>query len=186
MSAGSFVQKSAAEHARPAPEVALASPRNPLVLVLENIRSGGNVGSVLRTADCVLAEEVLLVGYTPSPPHREILRTSLGAEASVPWRRIEDLGAVLTGFRESGYTIAALEQTSNSTALQAYVRQAASAKTVLVLGNEVRGVSAETLDLVDVAIEIEQFGAKQSFNVSVAAGIAAWAIVNGNETLGRR
>ena len=167
--------KTAAEHARPTPEQALAGPRAPLVLVLENIRSGGNVGSVLRTADGFALEAVLLAGYTPAPPHREILKTSLGAEASVPWRRVGDLAAELSRFRENGYRVAALEQTPDARMLGALSVQP-SDRWVVVLGNEVRGVTPETLALVDEVIEIPQAGAKQSLNVSVAAGVLAWEL----------
>lgn len=170
-----FTQKSAQDHARLAPDEALAQQRKPIVFVLENIRSGNNVGSVLRTSDGFVIEEVVMTGYTPCPPHREILKTSLGAEASVPWRQVSDLAACLSSFRQNNYRITALEQTSNSTMLDDY-DASKYAGTVVILGNEVRGVSAETLALVDEVIEIPQGGAKQSFNVSVAAGVVAWAL----------
>jgi len=170
-----FTQKSAQDHGRLAPGEALAQERKPIVFVLENIRSGNNVGSVLRTADGLVLESVIMTGYTPCPPHREILKTSLGAETSVPWRQELDLVACLSSFRQNNYRITALEQTSNSTMLGDY-DSSHHAGTVVILGNEVRGVSAETLALVDEVIEIPQGGAKQSFNVSVAAGIVAWAL----------
>lgn len=174
MSSG-LVQKTAQDHARPSPEEALAKSRFPLVFILENIRSGNNVGSILRTADGFVLEAVIMTGYTPCPPHREILKTSLGAEASVPWKQELDLAACLDGFRQNGYRIAALEQTSNSTKLSDY-DPLLYAGTVVILGNEVRGVTPEALALVDEAIEIPQGGAKQSFNVSVAAGVVAWEL----------
>ena len=170
-----FIQKSAEDHQRLSPQEALAQARIPLVFVLENIRSGNNVGSVLRTADGFLLEAVIMTGYTPCPPHREILKTSLGAEASVPWKQELDLAACLDGFRQNGYRITALEQTFNSTKLSDY-DATQYAGTVIILGNEVRGVTPETLALVDEAIEIPQGGAKQSFNVSVAAGVVAWEL----------
>ncbi len=175
MAKAKFVQKSALDHARPSPAQALELPRQPVVLVLENIRSGNNVGSILRTADAFALERVLLVGYTAAPPHREILKTSLGAEASVPWEKVVDLPARLHSFRQNGYRITALEQTSLSTDLATY-DVAAHRGTVVVLGNEVRGVTQATLALVDEVLEISQRGAKQSLNVSVAAGVVAWVL----------
>ncbi len=172
-----FKQKSVQEHGRLAPEDALIQKRKPVVFILENIRSGNNVGSVLRTADGFVLEAVIMTGYTPCPPHREILKTSLGAEASVPWRQEADLASCLSSFRQNNYRIAALEQTSNSTMLDDY-EATKYAGTVVILGNEVRGVSAETLALVDEVIEIPQGGAKQSFNVSVAAGVVAWSLTH--------
>jgi tRNA G18 (ribose-2'-O)-methylase SpoU len=170
-----FIQKSVQEHGRLAPDDALKQLRKPVVFVLENIRSGNNVGSILRTADGFVLQEVIMSGYTPCPPHREILKTSLGAEASVPWRHVSDLAACLSSFRQNNYRITALEQTSNSTMLDDYVTSE-YAGTVVILGNEVRGVSADALALVDEVIEIPQGGTKQSFNVSVAAGVVAWAL----------
>ena len=172
-----FVQKSAQQHARLAPDEALRQGRKPVVFVLENIRSGNNVGSVLRTSDAFVLEAVVMTGYTPTPPHREILKTSLGAEASVPWEKVEDIAACLSSFRQNNYRITALEQTSNSTMLHDY-DPSKYAGTVVILGNEVRGVSAEVLSLVDEVIEIPQGGAKQSLNVSVAAGVVAWALTS--------
>lgn len=168
-----FVQKTALDHARPSSAEARTGDRAPLVLLLENIRSGGNVGSILRTADAFALEHVALAGYTPAPPHREILKTSLGAEESVPWSQVTDLAGEVRRYRERGYRIAALEQTSRSTPLRGAALDR-RAGLVLVLGNEVRGVSAEALALVDEVFEIAQAGAKQSLNVSVAAGVAAW------------
>ena len=143
--------------------------------MLENIRSGNNVGSIFRTADAFGLEEVILAGYTPAPPHREILKTSLGAEVSVPWRSVSDIAPLLNEFSQHGYCITALEQTTESTLLGRY-RPALHAGTVVVLGNEVRGVSAETLALCDEVLEIPQVGTKQSLNVSVAVGVAAYAL----------
>ena len=147
-----------------------------MTLVLENIRSGGNVGSILRTADGLGVAEVLLVGYTPSPPHREILKTSLGAEASVTWRHVgDDVAAALAALRQNGTAVYALEQTADAHALADFAASAPP-DLALVLGNEVRGVSDEALACCAGAIEIPQVGIKKSLNVSVAAGIAAWRL----------
>ena len=179
-----FVQKSASEHNRPSAEQALQGPRVPLIFILENIRSGINVGSILRTADAFACAEVAMCGYTPTPPHREILKSSLGAETSVPWKAVAHLPEYLSTLRTEGYRIAAVEQTSNAVALTDYVLSL-SAKpnpTAVILGNEVRGLSTDTLSLVDLVIEIPQYGAKQSLNVSVAAGIVAWALSHPNRS----
>ena len=174
-SAARFVQKTAHTHPRPAPEAVAKTGKAPVALVLEDIRSGGNVGAVLRSADAFGIGEVILVGYTPAPPHREILKTSLGAERSVRWRRADSLTDVVVGFRASGYRITALEQTTHSTPLRDY-RPEAHPGTVVILGNEVRGVSAAALSLCDEVLEIPQVGAKQSLNVAVAAGILAYSL----------
>ena len=166
-----------------------------MTLVLENVRSGRNVGSILRTADAFGLREVILVGYTPQPPHREILKTSLGAEESVPWRHFGTIEEAVGALRQNGGRVLALEQTTESVVLgvqvfaQAPTSRSPSAQpptapssrakpydlsTVIVLGNEVRGVTQAALDLADGAIEIPQYGMKHSLNVSVAAGIVAY------------
>ena len=150
-----------------------------LTLILENIRSGGNVGSILRTSDGLAVSEVLLAGYTPRPPHREILKTSLGAEAAVRWRHVgEDVGSAIAALRQSGTAVYALEQTADAVPLEAFARSAPD-ELALVLGNEVRGVTPNTLAACEGAVEILQAGIKQSLNVSVAAGIAAWRLAGG-------
>ncbi len=178
-------QKSPAELDRLSVKEAQAAARMPLTFVLENVRSGNNVGSVLRTADAFALAEVVLVGITPQPPHREILKTSLGAEESVPWRSFGDMPSCLIALRQNGTQIFALEQTTHSRAVDTVrfgeigaqkSENAMAAGLAIVLGNEVRGVSATTLAAMDGAVEIEQFGMKHSLNVSVAAGIVAYAL----------
>lgn len=144
-----------------------------MALILENIRSGANVGTVLRTADAFALTEVVLVGYTPQPPHREILKTSLGAEASVPWRHFENSADAIGALRQNGYRVLALEQAIGSHSTRTF-EYGEHCRLAIVLGNEVRGISQETLDLVDGALEIPQFGMKHSLNVGVAAGIVAY------------
>ncbi|MGQ3013789.1 MAG: RNA methyltransferase [Flavobacteriales bacterium] len=148
-------------------------PKIPLVVALDNVRSGHNVGAVFRTADAFRIESVILGGYTPCPPEPEIQKTALGATETVQWRQAEDLAAVLLHYKEKGYTIWAAEQTDQPVLLHRSPFDAA-ARHVLVLGNEVRGVSPEILALCDSAIEIPQEGTKHSLNVSVAAGILMW------------
>ena len=143
-----------------------------MALVLENVRSGRNVGSMLRTADAFALAEVVLVGYTPVPPHREILKTSLGAEESVPWRHFGTIEEAVGALRQNGWRVLALEQTTESVDVRD-VRFGES-PLAFVVGNEVRGVSQAALDLVDGAVEIGQYGMKHSLNVGVAAGVVAY------------
>ena len=175
-------QKTQGELARPSAAVAKTLPRTPLTLVLENVRSGGNVGSVLRTADAFALTEVVLVGYTPVPPHREILKTSLGAEEAVPWVHRATIAEAVDALRQNGCRVLALEQTTGGVELtRAGFGESLHAPggLAVVLGNEVRGVSQAALDLCDGAVEIAQYGSKHSLNVSVAAGIVAFVAAAG-------
>ncbi len=152
------------------------SPRAPLVLLLHNLRSAYNTGSVFRTADAMHIEHVLLSGFTPDPTHPKIRKTALGAEQSVPWTRVKGSSAEIDRWRSEGYTIAALECAPGSIAL-ADVR-GAHFPMLLIAGNEVDGVPPDLLVASDVVFEIAQFGVKQSLNVSVAVGIAMHALVH--------
>lgn len=147
-------------------------PRHPIVLVLENVRSLHNVGSVLRTADAARLAHVYLTGFTGPPTHAEARKTSLGAEETVPWTAIRSTAECLAGLRADGYTIAALEITTVPTSASDLSPE--QFPLAIVLGNEVFGVDDATLALCDFALEIPQFGAKHSLNVSVAAGIIAY------------
>lgn len=146
--------------------------KSPLVIVLDNIRSQHNIGSVFRTCDAFLVEAVYLCGITAKPPHREIHKTALGAEDSVQWHYSGETVPVIEELRRQGYMIAAVEQTENSIMLQdvRYTGQ----KLALVFGNEVKGVDQRVVALCDFSIEIPQFGTKHSFNISVSAGIVLW------------
>jgi len=148
----------------------------PLILVLDNVRSGMNVGSVFRTADAFAAEQVVLCGITALPPHREILKTALGSTETVPWSAAENTADSVRQLKESGYRVFAVEQTTEKVWLQD-IRPQANERYALVFGNEVDGVSDEVLQLCDGAIEIPQFGTKHSLNIAVAAGIAVWELV---------
>ena len=152
-----------------------------MTLVLENVRSGRNVGSILRTADAFALQEVILVGYTPQPPHREILKTSLGAEESVPWRHFETIQEAVGALRQNRCRLLALEQTTESRDVRevGFGESPSGEMLAVVLGNEVRGVTPEALALVDGGIEIAQYGMKHSLNVSVAAGIVAYLAAAG-------
>jgi len=149
-----------------------------VVVVLDNIRSLHNVGSILRTCDAFLIDKVYLCGITPKPPHREIRKTAIGAEESVDWRPHADSVALVQSLIAEGYTILSLEQTEGSTLLSEFEVEDTQ-KYALVLGHEVSGVSQAIVDLSHYALEIPQFGTKHSLNVSIAAGIALYALTVG-------
>lgn len=144
-----------------------------IVLVLDNIRSALNVGSAFRTADAFALEQIICVGFTATPPHREILKTALGSTESVVWSHHETIDTALNDLKSAGYTLLAIEQTNKSILLNDY-SILPNGKYALVFGNEVEGVSDAALDLCDDAIEIPQFGTKHSLNVSVCVGILSW------------
>jgi len=148
----------------------------PIVLILENIRSAYNVGSAFRTADAFQVEAIYLTGYTAFPPHKEIRKTALGAEDSVVWRHFPDAGTAIERARSAGYKILAVEQTTESQALQS-LHPTPEQKIALVFGNEVTGIESETLLLADACLEIPQGGMKHSLNVATALGIAVWECV---------
>ncbi len=152
--------------------------KTPVVLVLDNIRSMHNVGSIFRSADAFLIEAIFLCGYTPQPPHRDINKTALGATETVAWKYFDTTEAALQELKENGYAIYAIEQAEGSISLEQV--QLHHPKTALVLGNEVEGVSDAALDLCDGCIEIPQLGSKHSLNVSVATGIVLWKITELN------
>lgn len=147
--------------------------KTPLVVVLDNIRSLNNVGSVFRSSDAFKLEKIYLCGVTATPPNAEIHKTALGAEDSMEWEYEEDTKAVVAKLKEEGYKIFAVEQVQNSIMLDR-VELDKTNKYVLILGNEVKGVQQEVVDMCDFAVEIPQFGTKHSLNVSVAAGIVIW------------
>ena len=147
--------------------------KTPLVVVLDNIRSLNNVGSVFRSSDAFKLEKIYLCGVTATPPNAEIHKTALGAEDSMEWEYVEDTKAVVAKLKQEGYKIFAVEQVQNSIMLDR-VELDKTNKYVLILGNEVKGVQQEVVDMCDFAVEIPQFGTKHSLNVSVAAGIVIW------------
>ena len=153
-----------------------ASEKTPIVLVLDDIRSGLNVGSMFRTADAFAAAEVVLSGYTAQPPHREILKTALGSTESVSWRHFGDIATALNALRSEGYLLVALEQTEDKIWLHELPQHIdTQQKYALIFGNEVDGVSHTALEMADMVIEIPQYGTKHSLNVAVTAGIVAWS-----------
>jgi 23S rRNA (guanosine2251-2'-O)-methyltransferase len=149
--------------------------KNPLIVVLDNIRSMHNVGSVFRTADAFLIEAIFLCGYTPQPPHRDIQKTALGATESVDWIHYPSAIDAVNDLKQKGYTVYGIEQTEGSISLEKFHRPI-DKKTAVVFGNEVEGVATDILQLVDGSIEIPQLGMKHSLNISVAAGIVMWKL----------
>jgi tRNA G18 (ribose-2'-O)-methylase SpoU len=145
----------------------------PIVLVLDEVRSLHNVGSIFRTADGFAVEAMILCGITAQPPHREIEKTALGATQSVDWSYFPSTVAAVLELKATGYTVLALEQASESIMLTDF-SPSADTKYAIILGNEVNGVNEEVMKLVDGCLEIPQFGTKHSFNVVVSAGIVLW------------
>lgn len=152
--------------------------KNPVFLLLDNVRSLHNVGSVFRTADAFLIEGLYLCGYTGTPPNREIEKTALGATASVPWKHCASTLEAVKELRAKQYKLYAVEQTRNSIPLNQF--SAGDSKMALVFGNEVAGVAQEVIDACDGVIEIPQQGTKHSLNISVAVGIVLWELVRAN------
>ena len=145
----------------------------PVIVVLDNVRSMHNVGSIFRTGDGFAIEKIALCGITANPPHREIEKTALGATLSVDWVHYDETVMAIKALREEGYIIIAIEQAKNSTMLNTF-KPDANHKYALVFGNEVDGVSEEVMAMIDECIEIPQFGTKHSFNIVISAGIVLW------------
>jgi len=150
-----------------------AQNKLPVVVVLDNVRSMHNVGSIFRTCDGFAVEQVCLCGITGQPPHREIEKTALGATQSVNWVYYADPLQAVEQLRKDGYRIIAIEQAENSIILNTF-ETVKNEKYALIFGNEVNGVSDEVMKVIDACIEIPQFGTKHSFNIVVSAGIVLW------------
>jgi len=146
--------------------------KNPIVVVLDSIRSALNVGSVFRTCDAFAIEKLMLCGITCAPPNREITKTAIGATESVSWEHHYEIKDVLITLKNEGYTLVGIEQTDASIMLDD--KPIKDQKTALIFGNEVEGISDHILPLIDYCIEIPQFGTKHSLNVSVCCGIVLW------------
>ena len=149
------------------------APKFPYCLILDNVRSLNNVGSVFRTADAFRAETVYLCGITGTPPHRDITKTALGATESVRWEHITDVAALTRQLQFKGWIVTAIEQAEGSTLLSDF-RPEATARYAFVLGNEVSGVQDEVVQLADLVLEVPQFGTKHSLNIAVTTGIICW------------
>lgn len=145
----------------------------PVTIVLDNIRSLNNIGSVFRTADAFLMEQIYLCGITATPPHRDIQKTALGATETVNWNHFNSTLEAIEQLKQQGYKIAAVEQTENSTFLNNF-KVNRNEKWALVFGNEVSGVDQDVINHCDVVIEIPQFGSKHSLNISVSVGVVLW------------
>jgi 23S rRNA (guanosine2251-2'-O)-methyltransferase len=150
------------------------SEKNPVVIILDNVRSMHNVGSIFRTSDAFAIEKIYLCGITAQPPHREIEKTALGATNSVEWKYAEHTSDVVKELKEKGYHVYSIEQVENSISLDDF--NPGSEKLALIFGNEVEGVSEEVVRSSDGVIEIPQFGTKHSFNIVVSTGIVLWDI----------
>jgi len=147
----------------------------PVLIVLDNIRSQNNIGSVFRTVDAFRLEGIILCGITATPPHREIHKTALGATESVKWKYCKSTQEAVIELKEKGYRIIAIEQAEGAVSLDR-LKLESDRKYVLILGHEVRGVDQDVVNQSDICLEIPQFGTKHSLNISVAAGIVIWEV----------
>lgn len=145
----------------------------PITVILDNVRSMHNIGSIFRTADAFAIERICLCGISARPPHREIEKTALGATGSVDWSYYENIRNAIEELKSSGHIIIAIEQADSSTMLSVFQPEPTQ-KYALIFGNEVHGVSDEAMQMIDNCIEIPQFGTKHSFNIVVSAGIILW------------
>lgn len=152
------------------------SNKIPVIVVLENIRSAYNVGSVFRTADAFLVNAIYITGYSAKPPHKEIKKTALGAEDTVTWKHFTTAKEAIEELRHAGYVIYAVEQVKNSMMLHKLIFEP-DEKIAVIFGNEVTGVEQSTIDLCDGCIEIPQLGMKHSLNIATAAGVVLWEFV---------
>jgi len=153
-----------------------ASDKMPIVVVLENIRSAYNVGSVFRTSDAFLVEAIYVTGYSAKPPHKEIKKTALGAEDSVNWQHFSNAQEAIEDLKSKGYRVYAIEQVENSVFLNK-LNWNGNDKLALVFGNEVTGVEQTTISICDNCLEIPQLGMKHSLNIATAAGVVLWEMV---------
>ena len=147
--------------------------KTPLILVLDNIRSLNNIGSVFRTADAFLIEKIYLCGITATPPHKDIHKTALGATENVAWEYVENTLDVVQKLQNEKVSVWVIEQTEKAILLNAF-QPKKNSKHAFILGNEVRGVAQEVVNACGQALEIPQFGTKHSLNISVATGVVVW------------
>jgi 23S rRNA (guanosine2251-2'-O)-methyltransferase len=152
------------------------SVKMPIVVVLENIRSAYNVGSVFRTADAFLLEAIYICGYTCAPPHKEIKKTALGAEETVEWKHFKNTSDAIEELKQKGFKVFSVEQAMNSISLQT-IDFKNDEKIAVIFGNEVTGVEQSTIEKSDGCLEIPQLGMKHSLNIATAAGVVLWELV---------
>ena len=150
-----------------------SSKKNPIIIILDNVRSMNNVGSIFRTADAFLIEKIYLCGITATPPHKDIHKTALGSTDSVKWEYCESTTKIVSKLKENEIEIIAIEQTDESEILNDF-KPITNKSYGFIFGNEVKGISQDVLDIVDNSIEIPQLGTKHSLNISVSVGIILW------------
>lgn len=151
------------------------SEKSDFVIVLDNVRSQSNVGSIFRTADAFLTDSIYLCGITSTPPHREIQKTALGATESVTWKYFNKTSDAITDLKSRGFKILGIEQAEGSVELQD-LKITAGQKYALVFGHEVNGVDQDIINICDQCVEIPQFGTKHSFNIAISVGIVLWEV----------
>ncbi len=154
-----------------------ASEKTPLIIILDNIRSLNNIGSVFRTADAFLIEKIYLCGITATPPHKDIQKTALGATETVDWEHQKDTLELIKNLKSENVKILSIEQAENATMLNDFTPES-NQKYAVIFGNEVKGVQQEVVSESDTVIEIPQFGSKHSLNISVSAGVVVWDLFN--------
>jgi len=151
--------------------------KTPIIVVLDNIRSLNNIGSVFRTSDAFLIEKIYLCGITATPPNKEIHKTALGATESVAWEHVEDTLTLVKKLKKENIKVLSVEQAENSTMLNEFTPKV-NQKYAIVMGNEVKGVQQEVVSTSDFCIEIPQLGTKHSLNISVSCGVVLWDLFN--------
>ncbi|MGB1308135.1 MAG: RNA methyltransferase [Oceanihabitans sp.] len=152
-----------------------SSTKTPIIIVLDNIRSLNNIGSVFRTSDAFLVEKIYLCGITATPPHKDIHKTALGSTDTVAWEYAENTIELVEKLKAENVKICAIEQAENATMLNNFLPEK-NTKYALVFGNEVKGVAQDVVSASDVVIEIPQFGTKHSLNISVSCGVVVWDV----------
>lgn len=151
--------------------------KTPLIVVLDNIRSLNNIGSVFRTSDAFLIEKIYLCGITAKPPHKDIHKTALGATETVAWEYAKDALELVKNLQKEGVVVVSIEQADNSIELQNFIPEK-SKKLAVVFGNEVKGVQQKVVSASDFCVEIPQYGTKHSLNISVSCGVVLWDLFN--------
>jgi tRNA G18 (ribose-2'-O)-methylase SpoU len=152
-----------------------AAEKTPIIIVLDNIRSLNNIGSVFRTSDAFLIEKIYLCGITAKPPHNDIRKTALGSTETVAWEYVEKTIDIIERLKADNVKICSIEQAENATMLNEFAPQP-NTKYAFVFGNEVKGVAQNVVDTSDVVIEIPQYGTKHSLNISVSCGVVVWDV----------
>ena len=150
------------------------STKDSIIVLLDNVRSLNNIGSVFRTCDAMGVKKVYLCGITATPPHREIRKTAIGASESIDWEYAENALEIIKKYKKLKYSLIAVEQTSKSISLENYSHN--MEETLLIFGNEIDGVSQNLIDQCDISLEIPQYGTKHSMNISVTTGIVLWTL----------